>query len=404
MKKGNVLLTITMALLCSFVLSVSVHASDGEEYITISVQAEDDNGETLLYALDTDDPAAFTTNNEFTVVSGTNHTIYVKDSAGNISSQDFLSVEPAPLLEDEGKTVNIDVVLENESDYEYEGDLLTDPAEAGQGTVYSRVETEVNDPNAQRLFYEVTTAEGEVFYLVIDQEHSTDNVYLLDQVNLSDLNALASTNEPVESSEESESLLSALSEKNDKEANLTETAIEVEKNDRNSGTTSRMVMVLAIVAIGGGVYYYLKVYKGKKDEQMDLIDAMDKEDFAVEDNTEDEDADFGLDEDYQEQTMQMLLDDGENDYYDGADIEEFELGMSEAVNNNMKLSVNNEEVELFDTYEEQESSIIYEQDYDNQVSYATSHKSDGITSMISEYGEQEEDYDEELDAPDDEEE
>lgn len=63
--------------------------------------------------------------------------------------------------------------------------------------------------------------------------------------------------------------------------------------------------------IGGGVYYYKNIYKKKKDEQMDLVEALDKDDFVPEDYEEDEDADFDLDDDYQEKTMEMLMRDDE---------------------------------------------------------------------------------------------
>lgn len=313
---AGILLSVFLILMTS--KPVYAHASDGEEYITISVDAEDNNG-TLLYALDSNDPSAFGTSNEFSVPAGTDHTIYVKDAAGNISSQEFKSSSAdynntyTESEEDEGRTVNIDVILDDTpdySDYEYAGDLLKDPAEAGQGTVYEKVNTDANNPEAQRIFYTVTTDEGDVFYLVIDQGQSSNNVYLLDQVNLTDLNALAVDDKNSNSSDESESLLSSLSKNDDTEEELlTEGTPETEKKDKKSSNNIRFLLVLAIAVIGGGFYYYQNVYKKKKDEQMDLVDAPDRDDFIAEEDDEDEEADFGLDEDYQEKTMAMLLDD-----------------------------------------------------------------------------------------------
>ena len=243
-----------------------VYASDGQEYITISVEAEDNNGK-LLYALDADDPSAFSSSNEFSVPAGTNHTIYVKDAAGNITSQEYTSTatdyDKAYLAgEDEGRTVNIDITLDDvpkTSDYEYAGDLLKDPAEEGQGTLYEKVETPANDPDAKRLFYTVTTDEGEVFYLVIDQNQNSNNVYLLDQVNLSDLHALAINDSNSTDSEASTSLLSELSNAG------TKTNDESINNDispkKNNSMKGNIIFVLIIVAIGGGVYYYKNIYK-----------------------------------------------------------------------------------------------------------------------------------------------
>ena len=83
-KTGQAIRKALMALfllLCSSSTELKVYASDGQEYITISVDATDENGN-LLYAIDTDDPSAFTSSNEFSVPAGTHHTIYVKDAAG----------------------------------------------------------------------------------------------------------------------------------------------------------------------------------------------------------------------------------------------------------------------------------------------------------------------------------
>lgn len=344
------------------------YASDGQEYITISVDAEDNNGN-LMYALDTDDPGAFSPSNEFSVPAGTNHTIYVKDSAGNITAQEYVSSEgdydKAYFQgEDEERTVNIDITLDDipKDGYEYAGDLLTDPAEDGQGTVHERVETQANDPDAKRIFYTVTTDEGEVFYLVIDQNQNSNNVYLLDQVNLSDLHALAVNDSGKDESDDSTSLLSALSGENDNET-IDAQDLPEEKPKKNS-MTSNLVIILIVAAIGGGVYYYKNIYKNKRDEQMDVMDAPDKDDFAVEEEDEDEE-DFGLEDDYQDQIMSELL--GEDDSY--ADSREPE-------------------------YSSQEGEDVY----------ATSHKNEETIEDAPETDAIEDEYDDELDAPDEEEE
>lgn len=374
----NKVTKLTMKILMPFLLSLTFHsmvyASDGQEYITISVEATDDNDDTLLYALDTDDPGAFTSSNTFSVPAGTNHTIYVKDAAGNITTQEYIPSEAdydqayQQGEDDEGRTVNIDVVLDDQpddsdnSDYEYAGDLLYDPAEMGQGTVYDRIETQVNDTDAARLFYTVTTDEGEVFYLVIDQGQSNHNVYLLDQVNLSDLSALAVQDEKESTSEGTTSLLSALNGEKDSpgdETLLTEGGAEA--SDKKSGKSSfgSSIFMLMIIAAGGGIYYYIKVYRNKRDEQMDLIDAPDKDDFVASEEAEEEEVDFGLDEDYQEQTMAMLLE---------------------------------------EDFNEPGEQIPDSDDIENET-YAISHKnnSEETTEVAEEY-----EYDEDLDAPDEE--
>lgn len=318
-KRGHAIRKALMALfllLCSST-ELKVYASDGQEYITISVDATDENGN-LLYAIDTDDPSAFTSSNEFSVPAGTHHTIYVKDAAGNISSQEFNPVEAnAQEGETDNRTVNIDVTLNDTPEQSKYGSLgISDPAESGQGTIYEKVTTDAADQNAERIFYTITTDEGEVFYMVIDQGQSSNNVYLLDQVNLSDLKTLAVDDSGETATEESSSLLSALSS-DDQNAEINSKDTETSNTSKRENTKNTMmrnlIFLLIFTAAGGGYYYYKNIYKGKKDEQMDLLDALDKEDFVAEDEA-DEEADFGLDEDYQEQVMKQLIEeDDKND-------------------------------------------------------------------------------------------
>lgn len=299
---------ILMTLFFSVMPCVTVLASDGE-YITISVDATDDNGN-LLYALDTDDPSAFTSSNEFYVPAGTSHTIYVKDAAGNISSQVFNPVQEENESE---RTVNIDVTLNDTDSSDYSSYAADDPAEYGQGTVHEKVITDTNNTDSERLFYTVTTDEGEVFYLVIDQNQSSNNVYLLDQVNISDLKALAAKDSESTQTEQTSSLLSALSEEKESTEDEILSTDETSSGQRSkSSTFSSLIIVLIIAAIGGGYYYYKNIYKNKKDEQMDLIDAPDRDDFAAEDDYDEEEVDFGLDDDYQEQLMAQLIEEDES--------------------------------------------------------------------------------------------
>lgn len=322
-------------LVFQFLFSPKVHASEGEEYITISVDATDDN-EGLMYALDTEDPSAFSPSNEFVIPAGTSHTIYVKDAAGNITSQEYVPATPQEYIPEEYPDsqgtntaaeenqipedgITIDIEVDNLPDSLGGNITQTEPAEPGQGTVYEKVNTDASQ-ESERIFYTVTTDEGEVFYLVIDQGQQANNVYLLDQVSLNDLKALAVDDTGAGTSteeENSDSLLSALggvTESNDLPAEPDSTASK-------KTNSSSMIILLIVLAIGGGVYYYMKVYKNKKDEQMDIIDAMDKDDFIASDDEED-DIDFELDENYQDDVLNKLLDDDheaddtidENDY------------------------------------------------------------------------------------------
>lgn len=288
---------ITCILLCLMFPGVA-YASDGEDYITISVAATDDN-EQLQYALDTDDPSAFSDSNEFAIPAGTSHTIYVKDVAGNITSQTY---HPDPNDSDDTDEQKINIDLEiggNKPDYSNYEYLTDDPIEPGTGTVAEKINTDASD-NAERVFYTVTTKEGEVLYMVIDQSRSSDNVYLLDTVSVSDLLALADGNGSTSSTEKEDNLLSALA----KEDNLVETETETKTTEKESSGTNPL-MIFVILALVAGVYYYFKIYKNKKDESMDMVDdAMDMDEFEAE---EDDEVEFEIDDAEKERFLEELI-------------------------------------------------------------------------------------------------
>lgn len=291
-----------------------LYASDGE-YITISVDAADDNGN-LQYALDTDDPSAFTDSNEFTILSGTSHIIYVKDVAGNITSQTYTpDLEPIPVevdvTRDAGKDeqrIDIDLEIgrqnEDEPDYSNYEYLTDDPVEPGTGTVAEKIKTDGSE-DSDRIFYTITTKEGEVLYLIVDQGQSSDNVYLLDTVSADDLLALADgTASKVSEPEKEDNLLAALSKEAGTEAE--------DSNKEASSSKSNFLIIIFILIIGGGVYYYFKIYKNKKEKAMDVMDAMDMDDFEPEE--EEEEADFAYDEEEKAAYLEEIINEEENLY------------------------------------------------------------------------------------------
>lgn len=271
------------------------YASDGEDYITISVDAVDDNTD-LQYALDSDDPAAFTKSNEFTVPAGTSHTIYVKDEAGNVTSQRY---EP----DEDEQQINIDLELGRKETEKYFPDEEGNP---GTASVTNRTKTD-GSVDAEKVFYTFTTKEGEELYLVVDQGRGSDNVYLLDTVSLGDLRALADGHESSSSvtssnDEKEDNLLSILATEESADDNLK----EVETSEKTKSSSGNPLLVILIVAIGGGAYYYLKIYRTKKDEAMDAMDAMDMDEFETEED-EEEEVEFEYDETEKERYLAGIL-------------------------------------------------------------------------------------------------
>ncbi len=317
MKNFSWLLLFT-CVACFSVNTFVSQASDGgdreKEYITISIDASDNN-EGLEYALDSDDPDAFGSSNVFVVEAGTAHTIYVKDIAGNIVSQTYQpstgSNTTYEIQDDysysvdaeDTRNINIDVNLSNGRYTDAISGDSSEAAEDGTGTLYDKVPTD-GSVESEKVFYTVTTKEGEVFYLVIDQSRGDDNVYLLNTVTVDELQALAEDNGytiGMGSGKKSESsssgnLLSALTGSDETIEDLTEG--EDGKTKKSISGNKNTIIVVVLAAIVGGVYYYLKVYKKKKDASMDEIDnAMDLDEFRAEDSDAEDEIDMPMSDD-----------------------------------------------------------------------------------------------------------
>lgn len=298
--KNRLYTVVTGLMLVSMAFPSYAQASDGEEYITISVDAVDDNTN-LRYALDSDAPSAFTKSNEFTVPAGTSHTIYVKDDAGNITSQRY---EPESTdsydyddSEDE-QQINIDLELGRKTAEEEEP--LDETGNPGTASVSSRTKTD-GTVDGEKVFFTFSTKEGEELYLVVDQGRGTDNVYLLDTVSLSDLRVLADNSGTItETNDKKEdNLLSILAEEN-------ETVGEQTEQEKPKSTFGNGLVILLFAGIGGGIYYYMKIYRNKKDEAMDVIDAMDMDEFVPEEE-EEEELDFDYDDEEKEKFLEDLI-------------------------------------------------------------------------------------------------
>ncbi len=148
---------------------------------------------------------------------------------------------------------------------------------AGTGTV---VNTATNEDGKQ--FYTITTPDENVFYLVIDLQRETDNVYFLDAVTEKDLLALA---EKSGNTQDGEPVVSAPEPESSPEVTPAETSPEPSSEPEQTGNTGMLLLVLAIVVIGGGAGYYFKIYRPKH-QQADSEDDFDYSDESGLDDME----------------------------------------------------------------------------------------------------------------------
>ena len=171
------------------------------------------------------------------------------------------------------------------------------PAETPTETVIEDNRTLTPKGNAQLIddvsdnenlqFITVTARDGNVFYFVIDKGAQSENVYFLNTVDESDLEALVEKSdkkptatakqEQTENTAETDSTDNDTKDKKDK----TEKSEQQEQNwqTNNSG----LFVILALAAAAGiGGYYYKVILPKKKLEQADDLDDFDFEDEDTE--------------------------------------------------------------------------------------------------------------------------
>lgn len=131
-------------------------------------------------------------------------------------------------------------------------------------------------------FFTITTPSENVFYLVIDRQRETENVYFLNAVTEADLLALAEMpEETVTPTPEPEP--------------EPEPAVEPTPEPETASNTGTLLLVLALAFVGGGAAFYFKVYRPKQqrasqpEEDYDTADYDDAPPWDEEDDASGED-------------------------------------------------------------------------------------------------------------------
>jgi len=158
----------------------------------------------------------------------------------------------------------------------------------GTGTV----EDNVTEQNGKE-FFTIITADGNEFFLIIDRERSTDNVYLLNAVTEDDLMSLAKKSDD---SGTSESAVSTPETSTQTPETTPESTPEPDaENSETSGSNAGAILIILLVVLGvGGAGYYFKILKPKRQGS------------DIDDDYDDEDDDYDGESDYP--------DDSEDDY------------------------------------------------------------------------------------------
>lgn len=133
----------------------------------------------------------------------------------------------------------------------------------------------VMDEKSGKEFYTIVTANNNTYYLIIDHSSSTKNVYMLSMIDEDDLKEFLSKEEPVIPEDTGKTPTVDFGEDTKDDEPSGEDKQKEPKKDNNILGTVLIILVLGAVA--GGVYFYFKIYKPKKeaqiaDEDMEYVD------------------------------------------------------------------------------------------------------------------------------------
>ena len=212
---------------------------------------------------------------------------YVDESA-EASKTEATQTEQA-VSQEEAQTeeaAGTDEVLPENTDSTSTGTAFSTP---GNG----EVKDDITDSSSKE-FLTVTTKNNNTFYIVIDRSATSQNVYMLSQVDENDLAEFLdkdSTATVVTPQTDTSNVVLDETESNDNTDK--ETSVDTQKKDQTKTNMGAMAAIL-ILALGGvAAYYYFKIYKPKKeaeeDDQPEGLETEGLEEVPDEEESEDED-------------------------------------------------------------------------------------------------------------------
>ena len=209
---------------------------------------------------------------------------------------DTLSIYAIDFAGNKSEVVTVDIPIKNPP-------VQPNPfTPSGQATVVDQATDEDG-----KDFYTFTTPEGNVFYLIIDHQRESDNVYFLNAVTENDLLALA------EKSDSGNSGAIPTPEPTPQPEPEPTPDPEPEPPVKESGGNGTMIFIIIAIAAIGGAGYYIKVIRPKQ-QATAFDDDMDDEDDEDEDEMDlpqegDEDDYPEDDEDYPDEDSEPEAED-----------------------------------------------------------------------------------------------
>lgn len=136
----------------------------------------------------------------------------------------------------------------------------------GQGTMVDNATGEEG-----KEFFTITTADESVFYLVVDKQKGSQNVYFLNTVTLDDLKSLADPGKVEETP-------IVTPEPEPTPAPTVEPEPDPEPEQKGGSSMGTLLLVLAVVVVGGGAGWYFKIYRPKQQ----IASELEEDDYPAE--------------------------------------------------------------------------------------------------------------------------
>ena len=169
---------------------------------------------------------------------------------------------------------------------------------AGQASVLDNATS-----HDDKEFFTFTTPAGNIFFLIVDRQRGTDNVYFLNAVTEQDLIALAAQSGTEINVVGGGIPVSTIPQTPDEQPEPGEDERTAPPPADSGGNNGTLIFLLVAMAIAGGVGYYFKIVRPKQqgnddydDEDEDGEDLGDELEFETE--TESDSDEDGRDEDY----------------------------------------------------------------------------------------------------------
>lgn len=318
-KTGALLLAAALSA-GAFFMPLTVYAGEAEDTTPpvveaelqdgkINIEATDEgtgieavyiNGRQVIYSADSSKEVMLT---DYATEQDSMIRIYAVDSAGNRSGT--VEINNPLYREKEGTPASSSMDREQaETEKAAEEQPLTPD---GQASVLDHA---VQD--GEKEFYTFETSAGNIFYLVVDRQRDSDNVYFLDAVTEDDLKALAvPAGETVQERTAAEKTACRCTDRcrtgridtscpvcvadmeacRGRETLEMEEARQQEQPETEQKDSPGILLVLIAALAAGGAGYYLKVYKPRHDlddaeDLDDLLSGEDEEEINEDSETE----------------------------------------------------------------------------------------------------------------------